>query len=156
MKYTKQSGMSGAWVDKMKLKNGMRAKIVSETTSQPSNFTNEDGTAKTQDVCKVRFEGLPDSYNVALNPATLNGLIDAFGEESKDWQGNYLTVEVEKTRVAGRAGYSLFLIPAGYEKRDDDNGYAVIARAGNVQDDIPIINDEEVEPTKIKEEDLPF
>ena len=54
MKYTVQT-TSGAWVKADEL-TAILAKIISETKPQPSAFTNKDGSPKTQDVCKVRFE----------------------------------------------------------------------------------------------------
>lgn len=158
MKYTSQVSISGGWVDKSKLTNGQRAKIVGETKSVPSNFTDEKtGVVKNQDVAKVQFEGQKESVNVALNRATINGLIMAFGDESMNWQGHYLTTEVEKMRVAGKAVTALYLIPEGYEKVDDAEGYAVIQKKGTVMSpvldqNIPII-DENEDPRNI---DTPF
>jgi hypothetical protein len=99
MKYTKTIG--GAWAKGSDLKNGTKAKIVSETTHSESKFTNKDGTPKYQDVCKVRFEGHQEPLNVNLNRATIYGLIDAFGEESQTWTGHVLTVHTEKVVVGG-------------------------------------------------------
>lgn len=147
MKYQSQTSMTGAWVDKSSLTNGTRAKIVSETKPIPSSFQDEKGNIKNQDVAKVQFEGQKEAVNVALNRSTIDGLISAFGDDSLNWMGKYLTVEVEKMRVAGKAVTALYLIPQGYRKVDDAEGYAKI-----VKDDIPVI-----EPrTTITEEDLPF
>lgn len=125
MKYTVQES-TGAWVNKSSLVTGTRAKITSETKKEPSKFLNDDGTPKTQDNAKVLFEGQKESANVSLNRATLNGLVQAFGEDSVDWQGKYLTVEVEKMRVAGKAVIALYLIPDGFKKIDDEEGFAKI------------------------------
>lgn len=132
VKYQKQTSVTGNWVKAAELKNGIRAKLVSETTPQPSQFLDSKGNAKTQDVAKVRFEGMNEVFNVSLNRATVNALVDAFGDESSKWQGNYLKVETEKVRVAGRAVTALYLIPDGYEKVDDANGYAMIIKKGSV------------------------
>ena len=129
MKY-QQSINTGAFVKKDELVNGSSCKIVSETTPQPSTFTNKDGSPKTQDVCKVRFETAEEAVNVSLNRANINGLVSAFGEDSVNWQGKALTVETEKMRVAGVARIALYLIPDGYTKIDDENGYAVIMKEG--------------------------
>ena len=43
-----------------------------------------------QDVCKVQFDGYEEPLKVALNRATINALVDAFGRSSKDWQGHPL------------------------------------------------------------------
>lgn len=131
MKYSAQSaGIGGAWVDKSKLTNGMRAKIVSETKPIPGNFKDQKtGEVKDQDVAKVRFEGLGDAVNVNLNKPTIAGLIDAFGEDSVNWQGHYLTVELEKVRIGGKAVTALYLLPEGYKKIDDENGYAAVVKS---------------------------
>jgi hypothetical protein len=39
---------------------------------------------KTQDVTKVQFQGQTEALNVNLNRATINALVDAFAEDSKD------------------------------------------------------------------------
>ena len=128
-KYTKSSMVGGKWAKAAEI-TAKRAKIVSETTPQSSSFQNKDGSPKTQDVCKVQFEGQPESLNVSLNRATINGLVEAFGEDSKGWQGHYLSVETEKMRVAGKAVTALYLIPEGFSRIDDANGYAVITKEG--------------------------
>ena len=139
MKYQKQTVTSGAWVDKSQLKNGQRAKIVSETNAQPSNFPDSKGNPQTQNVAKVMFEGQKEAVNVAINQTTINGLVDAFGEDSKDWQGHYLTVDIEEGRTAGKKSFTLYLIPPEYEKIDDDFGYAKIVRKGDTvkEEEIP-------------------
>lgn len=128
MQYQKQVSISGGWVKTAELKTGEKAKIVSETTPQPSSFLDKKGNPKTQDVAKVRFESQTEPVNVALNRATINALVDAFGEDSKGWQGHVLTAETEKMRVAGKAVVALYLLPEGYVKIDDENGYAVIVK----------------------------
>lgn len=128
--YNRSSGPSGQWVDKKVLKNGQRAKIVSETKPIPGRFKDDEGNFKDQDVAKVRFEGQKESVNVNLNKPTIHALIEAFGEDSNGWQGHYLTVEVEKVRIGGKAVIALYLLPEGYEKADDDNGYAVVRKVG--------------------------
>jgi hypothetical protein len=144
-KYQKQTMVGGKWAKASEIKSGTRAKIVSETTPQSSSFLNKDGSPKTQDVCKVQFEGQPEALNLSLNRATINGLVDAFGEDSSKWQGHYLTVETEKMRVAGKAVVALYLIPEGYERVDDQNGYAMIVKEGagaEAPEDLPPIDEE--------------
>lgn len=128
MRYQKSGGVSGAWAKSAELVSGSKCKIVSETSQSPSAFTNEDGSQKMQDVCKVKFEG-QEPLNVSLNKTTINGLIEAFGEESSDWQGHDLIVQTEKIRVAGKAATSLYLVPVGFEKVDDENGFAKIVKS---------------------------
>jgi hypothetical protein len=135
--YPKKVMVGGKWAKSGDIKSGTRAKIVSETEPQTSTFVNKDGSPKTQDVCKIVFEGSPEVFNVSLNRATINGLSDAFGEDSKGWMNHYLTVETEKMRVAGKAVVALYLIPKGYERVDDENGYAVIVKEGTSPVDAP-------------------
>ncbi|MGH7782251.1 MAG: hypothetical protein ACREO5_00175 [Candidatus Binatia bacterium] len=126
--YEKKEFLSGKWVDKAELfeKKVSSAKIVSETNPETSGkFTNEDGTPQIQDVCKVQFEGFDEAVKVSLNRATINALVDAFGTNSKDWQGHDLTVEIEK--LPGKK-YPMYLIPEGYAREEDDNGYSVIKK----------------------------
>jgi hypothetical protein len=64
---------------------------------------------------------------LSFNRATINALVKAFGRSSKDWQGNELTVEVDKLR--GKK-FPLYLIPEGYKRVVDENGYSVILLEG--------------------------
>ncbi len=148
-KYTKQSAVSGAWLKAAEVQAGARAKLVSETTPQPSSFTNKDGSPKTQDVAKIRIEGLSETFNVSLNRATIFGLVDAFGEDSKDWQGHVLSVETEKVRVGGVTRTALYLIPDGYVKSDDSSGYAVITKKGEPLPTIQTVEEDTVDVSSI-------
>ena len=114
MKYTKQVSVSGKWVKGSELMTGTKAKIVSETTPMTSQFENKDGTPKMQDVCKVQFEGTTEPANMNLNRATLNGLIDAYGDDSKNWINKVLTVHTEKMNVAGKRVTVVYLLPENY------------------------------------------
>lgn len=151
VQYQKTVSISGGWVKASELRNGSKARIVSETTPIESSFKDEKtGANKVQNVAKVRFDDLPEAVNVALNRATINALVDKFGGESSDWQGHVLTVETEKMRIAGKASVALYLVPQGYKKIDDDNGYAAIvpeSMAGQRVESIPVIQDEDVDGT---------
>lgn len=129
MKYQKSISVSGGWAKASELETGTRAKIVSETTPTASQFENKDGSPKMQDVAKVRFEGKPEPLNVSLNRATVNALIDCYGDDSKDWINKYLTVHTEKMNVAGKRVVALYLIPEGYELKEDEGGYLVIVNS---------------------------
>jgi len=156
--YQKTTAIQGSWVKSSEIENGTTAKIVSETNPQPSQYLNKDGSPKNQDVAKVLFKGYSESVNVGLNRTTINGLIDSFGEDSKNWQDKVLTVDVEKIRIGGKSNTAIYLIPENYEKTDDDSGYAVIRKIGeglpteSKEENIPVINeDEEIDP-----KDIPF
>jgi hypothetical protein len=122
---------SGAWAKAADLTEGTRAKIIDECTRVESQFKDEKtGEAKKQDVCKVRFKGKPEALNVNLNRATIRGLVDAFGSDSKEWIGKVLAVHTEKTTVAGRRVTALYLFPEGFEVGEDAEGYMQISRKG--------------------------
>ena len=113
------------------MQSGSRCKLMSETVPMQSQFKNEKtGEVKTQDVAKVLFSGDTEEKNISLNRATINGLIDAFGDDSALWQGQVLTAETEKVRVAGKAVTAVYLVADGYERVDDENGYTVIVKKG--------------------------
>jgi len=149
IKYQRQSTISGAFVKGSDLAGIKKAILISEATTQPSQFLDKNGNAKTQDIAKVRFEGLDEVYNISLNKATLNGLIEAFGDDSKDWVEQPLSVETEKMRVGGVARVGIYLIPQGFEKIDNADGFAEIVKKGlekrlnQPEDDIPVIDDSE-------------
>lgn len=125
--YTKSQSVQGKWINKKEIKSGTRCYLVAETKGMPSNFRNEDGTVSEQDVSKIQFEGANEPVNVAINRPSINALVDAFGEDSKNWVKKPLTAITEKTVVAGKRGIALYLVPEGYEVTEDAGGYVVIA-----------------------------
>jgi hypothetical protein len=124
--YDKKDFVAGKWADKAELyeKRVKSAKTVSETNPETSGkFVKENGDPQTQDVCKVEFPGYDEPLKVSLNRATINALVEAYGRNSKDWQGHELTVEIDK--LPGKK-FPLYLIPEGYKRIEDENGYSVI------------------------------
>lgn len=133
MDYSKVT-RSGAWVKAAELKNGQKAKIVDECQPIESQFTNDKGEKKMQDVCKVRYEGKEEALNTNLNRATIRGLVEAFGKDSIAWINKPLTVHTEKVAVAGKRVTALYLVPEGFEVGEDDEGYVQIKRTGDAPD----------------------
>ena len=140
---------SGTWVKAADLAAGTRARILDEATRVESQFKDDKGNVKTQDVCKVKFENVGE-MNVNLNRATIRGLVDAFGKDSKDWIGKVLKVHTEKTTVAGKRVTALYLVPEGYEVGEDAEGYVQVTRIGT--DEISTPND----GSDIDPKDIPF
>lgn len=147
--YKIQNFTSGKWVDKKEVlaKGVTSAKIVSETEPEPSQWKDDDGNIQMQDVCKIKFEGMgDDAFKFSLNKIVINGLVQAFGQDSREWIGKPLTVEAEKTRVAGKAGVAVYLIPEGYARIDDEEGYAKIVKKESESDgEIPVIEEGNVD-----------
>ena len=148
MKYTKQEFVGGSWVKGSEVQSGHKVKIISETNPTSSKFTNKDGTVKMQDVCKVKFQGVEEVKNMNLNRATLNGLVDAFGEDSKNWIGKVLTAVTEKMVVGGRRVTAVYLLADGYELKEDEGGYMIIVNPN--KESTPVGEEE------INTEDIPF
>jgi len=128
--YEKNQGVQGKWVKKSDIKSGTRCFLVAETKPMPSNFKNEDGTTSTQDVSKIQFEGADEPLNLAINRPSLDALIDAFGKESADWIKKPLTAITEKTVIGGKRGTILYLVPDGYEVKEDNQGYVHVEKLG--------------------------
>lgn len=153
--------IGGKWAKASELSNIKRAKITTEVKPSPSQFKDKEGNIQMQDVGKVKFDGINEELNVRLNKATISGLVKAFGSKSTEWIGHVLRVETEKMRVAGKAVTALYLIPDGYERVDDKEGYAKIQKAGSEteqlppEEDIPVVQLDE-ENDEIKIEDVPF
>lgn len=149
MKYTKKTGSSGAWLDKDTTENGTLVKIVADTEPK-------EGEYGTQNVTKVRVKGAEQSVNANLNQCTLNGLIDAFGDDSKDWIGKVLTFQKEKMNVGGRRVTAMYLVPDGYVLSEDEQGYLVISKK---EENSPMKKEAEAieyPEEDINPEDIPF
>lgn len=150
--YTKSAGGQGAWLDKKLLSNGQQAKLVTECEPVERDY---EGKPQTQHIAKIKVKDVTDSpVNVALNATTRNGLIDAFGEDSKSWIGQLLTVEVEKSTNGGKRTITLYLIPEGFELGEDESGYVVIRKIGSAKvsiDAASLINEpvDELDPESI-------
>ena len=151
MIYKQQSSIGGKWVKGSEVIEGTKCKLVSETEPRPSQFKDRNGNMKMQDVSKIRFQGSEESLNISINRATLNALIDAFGEDSKNWVGRVLTAHTERVMVGGKRQTSVFLIPEGYEVKEDDNGFVYLFNPNKPDEKEPEPPDEE-----INVEDIPF
>ncbi len=145
--YKKSSGVSGAWVKAKDIVSGVKCKLVSET--EPSESVWEGKTIKNNSA-KIRFQGQDgEAMNVNVNRPSINGLVDAFGEDSKEWIGKILTAHTEKMLVGGKRVTALYLIPEGYEIGEDDGGYLVITKIGAKETSDPIKDDyptEDIDP----------
>lgn len=126
--YKKSVSVSGNWAKANEIASGTKAKIKSETNPIPSQFKNDDGSAKMQNVAKVLFQGSVEPVNMNLNRNTIDGLVEAFGEDSKNWIDKVLTAHTEKMLVSGRRVTGLYLLPEGFEVAEDEGGYMVVRR----------------------------
>lgn len=122
MKYSKPSqGVAGGWVKASEITSGVKAKLISEVLPIEGEFG-------MQDVGKLRIQGQEETKNVRVNKPSLGGLIDAYGEDSKEWINKVLTLHTEKMIVSGKRVTALYLIPEGYTLSEDAGGYLVIGK----------------------------
>lgn len=149
--YKKETFIGGAWVRGSEIVSGTKCKLVAETEPQPSQFKNKDGSVKMRDVSKVKFDGLNDTLNINLNRATINGLVDAFGEDSKNWMNKSLTAITEKVMVGGKRVVAVYLLAEGYEMQDDENGYVKIVNPK--KESVQVAPEDNGE---VRTEDIPF
>lgn len=150
MQYEKSVG--GKWAKGADITSGTRCKITDEARRVESQFKDDEGNPKMQDVCKVRFEGGTEAVNVSLNRATIYGLIDAFGKESNGWIGKVLTAHTEKVVVGGKRVTAMYLVPEGFEVGEDDGGFMEVRKSGaKGQNGAPDAGSDEISP-----EDIPF
>ncbi len=164
MEYNERKVVSGKWLDKKTIENGTQCYLVSEVSPQPSQFKDKQGNPQTQDVGKLKVKGLAEPVNISINRTTIDGFIRAFGKESKNWMNKMLTIDVEKNRVGGQQKITLYLIPQGFERVDDENGYATIVKEGSAvekkedggEPTVQMDDLEDLGEGEIKPEDLPF
>src|SRR3990167_1282715 len=143
MQYTKSSGIGGAWVKASEIVSGTKCKLVSETSPQPSEFGS-------QDVAKIRFQGEQgEPKNVRINKPSLNGLIDAFGTDSKAWIGQMLTANTEKMVVSGKSVTALYLVADGFEVGEDEGGYIIVKKIGKKTETQKDNYPDEINPSEI-------
>lgn len=152
MKYTKSQGVGGAWIKGSEVVSGTKCKLTTETLPSTSSY---EGKVINNNVSKIRFQGeKTDAKNVNVNRPSINALIEAFGEDSKDWIGKLLTAQTEKMIVGGKRVTALYLIPEGYELKEDDGGYIVITKIGG-QASVPL-NGVDYPAEEIDPDDIPF
>lgn len=126
MEYTKSAG--GKWANADEIQDGIKAKILTECVKQESRFKDAEGNAKTENVAKVRFAGAEEAVNMRLNWTTIYGLIDAFGNDSKNWMGHTLSVKTIDAMVGDTMRTIVYLIPEGFELAKNEEKKLVIRK----------------------------
>jgi|ERR1051326_14192 hypothetical protein len=154
MEYNKSRG--GKWTDIAQLKDGMRAKIIDECMRQDSQFKDEEGNAKVENVAKVRYEGMPEAMNTRINWASINALIDAYGKDSKMWIDKVLTVRLIRALVAGKMRSILYFVPEGFELAEDAEGKMEIRKVGGDVAPEPTSGGIDYPKDDINPDDIPF
>lgn len=108
----------------------------------------EEGKFGTQDIFMLKTSDEKEG-NVNLNTTSINNLIDAYGEDSKNWIGKKIKVWTLRSNIQGR------MILVYYFSHPDAvlNDEGVFELNGKKDGDIPVIN----EPApKEPGEEIPF
>lgn len=153
--YSKSLG--GAWVDADKIIDGSKVKIVSECEKRESNFKDKEGNAKVENVAKVRFQGDTDSKNMRINWATIYGLIDAFGTDSKLWVNHVLTARTMDAMVGDTMRTIVYLVADGFELAKNEEKKLVIRKIGGATTLSPeVLPEYPTEEQDINPDEIPF
>lgn len=156
MNIEKSGGVGGSWIDKKALKSGDLIKLTSEAEWVPSSLNPEEK----QLVAKCKVKGMDGEFNIAINSPSRNGLIDAFGKETKDWIGKLLTAAVETGIFAGKRGVMLNLVPENYVVGEDAAGFIIIRPKVEppkvVSGGYSVASSTALEEADINPEDIPF
>lgn len=125
-KYEKSIG--GAWFNADEVQSGTKAKLVSEVEKKESRFKDAEGNVKTENVGKLRVQGAEEAVNVRLNWTSIYGLIDAYGDDSKDWIGKVLTIKTLDAMVGDTMRTIVYLVPEGFELAKNEEKKMVIRK----------------------------
>ena len=139
---------TGSWLDKSILVNGDKLKITSEAVNQP---TTQGDTMQLVAKCHVKDKVLEDKF-FSINSQSKNALIDRYGDDTINWIDKILTVNIEKTMIAGKRGIALYLIPENMILKESDDGYIYIGHSdsdsGNIRGTVERNPNGTIKPTK--------
>lgn len=121
-RFTKRS--RGKFLKGRDLTPGTQIRIKSEVAIEASTRFGDQSVGKVSVINPDETETEPQ--NMKFNSQSIEGLILARGEESKEWVGSVLTVHHEKTMIGGRRETVTYLIPDGFEVRENENKYLTV------------------------------
>jgi hypothetical protein len=129
MKYTKRTSVGSFLKKDEDIKNGDIVEIASEGKQV-------EGTYGMQDIFLVKTKD-GNEGNINFNQTTINGLIDAYGDDSVNWIGKEVKATKIKQNVAGKfLDVWYFSHP---EAELTDNGFVLVNKKDN---GIPVIQEE--------------
>lgn len=95
------------WIKAADVTNGETVKIISEADWQESTF---NGQTQNQYVGKVLHKG--EEKNFKFTMKSCQNLSQAFGDDSKEWVGKEITLQIKEMEVGGRDVKSIRAFPA--------------------------------------------
>jgi len=144
MKVEKRISVQGEWVKvKVDIFNGDLITIANEGEKVKGEF---NGKEVERNVFKVETKN--GIKNITFNQTTMNNLIDAFGEETNEWQGEKVKVWLIKQSVGGKLKDIVYLTAIDWVEGED--GFCAPAiKEGTKKDDIPVIEEEDIDVKNI-------
>ena len=133
MKYTKKVSVGNFLKKGVDFKGGDTAKIKNEGQQI-------EGQYGTQDVFLIEANG--KEGNVSFNQTSINNLIEAFGEESANWVGKEVKIEMIRQNVQGKITPVYYFLHPSTEL-DEESGRFVLPNKKDA--DLPEIDIDEVE-----------
>lgn len=151
--YTKKVTVGGAYAKKKAyeyegkkfdadIKDGDIIKVISQGTAVP-------GVYGDQHVFKIRTRN--GDKNFAFNQTTINNLIDAYGEDDKNWMDKDVKVWVIKAMVSGKMSLVAYLSHPDAEM--DDEGRFKNPHTKEQGEDVDAV---EYPEDEINPDDIPF
>lgn len=104
---------------KINIQDGEYITFLNEGEYQPSSFDPK----KKSLVCKV---GLADGEEKIFTLSNKNQgkMLEAFGDDSKNWIGKKVQVEIVKKDIGGTTKTLIYLKPEGFAGKDEESEYS--------------------------------
>ena len=111
-KYAKT--IRGNFIKARNVKSGTRFVFLDEVKPIAGKYRDEVGQLKSQNIATIRLEdGTEGLFRVNLQ--SIEGLLDAYGDDSLEWVGKSLTLHVEKAMIGNKRFSVGYVIPEGYQ-----------------------------------------
>jgi len=147
MKVEKRISVQGEWVKvKVDIFNGDLITIANEGEKVKGEF---NGKEVERNVFKVETKN--GIKNITFNKTTMNNLIDAFGEETNEWQGEKVKVWLVKQSVGGKLKDIVYLTAIDWVSGEEEFCAPTITskEVKAEKDEIPIIEEEDIDVKNI-------
>lgn len=132
MKVEKKVSIQGGWIKAREdVKDGDIVLIASEAEKVQGDFGERL-------VVKIETKS-KDVKNLSLNQTSVNNLIDAYGNETNEWQGEKVRVWIVKANVGGKMKDVVYLTAPGWTM--DEDGFHQPNVKVEDEEEIPIINE---------------
>ena len=133
MKVTKKTSISGEWAKaKVDIDEGDLVKVLNEGEIVSGDFGDRS-------VFKV--ETKKGEKLLSFNQSTINYLIDAFGEETKEWIGKEVKVWITRSMIGDKMRNVVYLTAPDWVETEDGFGSPLQDEVPTIEEDIPEIEE---------------